>query len=146
MIITKRLTKSSAERLYVVALNTTGGAVSAGYNVCWANGLNASAKGYEIEKPHTSALSLYAGVVEDDMAASDFGLVQVWGYNEKAYLRFESNQGANGVQPGQHFGPVAGQWYVASNGRSYAMGPVINMSEFAANTHEAAGRVFIRAL
>lgn len=138
------MTPEAAERLYIVGKNTTGSTLSAGYHVCWANLTNASAKGFELEKPRTSNLAVYAGVLEDDAPSGAFRLVQVYGYNEKAFLRFESTGGT--VVEGQIFGPVDGQWYAQSNGRSYAFGPIVQMSRMAANTFEGQGRVFIRAL
>lgn len=144
MLITKRLTRDSAERLYIVAVNQTGAALSAGYLVCWNTTNINSASGYIVEKPITSALPAFAGVVEDTINDAAHGLVQVYGYNEKAYLRFESTGGV--VAEGQLFGPVTGQWYAQSNGQSFAMGPIVNMSRFAANTFEGQAKVFIRAL
>lgn len=141
-----------AEEVYVSIYNSTGAALSAGYNVCFNVRNNASANGIDVEKPATSALPAYAGVVanpEQDtsysIADTQYGLAQVYGFNSVCFLRVESTD-ASGAVEGTAFGPANAQWYLVSNGRSFEFGPVMIMSRIAAGTFEARAEVFIRAL
>lgn len=138
------------EDVYVTIKNTTGAALSAGYLVCYNVTNAASANGIDVEKPLTSALPAFAGVVANvnqettySIADGVYGLAQCYGYNSVAFIRMESTHSA---VEGTAYGPVTAQWYAGSNGRSYEFGPVLIMSRLAANTFEGRTKVFIRAL
>lgn len=139
------------DRVFIAIKNSTGGALSAGYGVCFNVTNNASANGIDIQKPLTSALPAYAGVVADDeqttdysIADTDYGLAQAYGFCNVAFFRAESN-GGNQIE-GVNLGPITGQWFLQSNGRSFEFGPAVLMSRVSATTFEDRVPVFLRNL
>lgn len=151
-MIIQKVNRNDAERVFLAITNRTGGALSAGYHVCFNLRNVNSANGVDVEKPATSALPAYAGVVTDtdttdttySIADNEVGLVQAFGFHPGAFIRHESNGGD--LSAGDVFGPVNAQWYVHSGGTAFEFGPIVIMSELAANTIEARCPVFIRAL
>jgi len=129
----------------MIVRNSTADVWSQGYCVCGAVANVASANGYDAEKPATSNLSLYWGVVEDtSISTQKFGVVQVWGMNNQTYVRFESTDGI--IPEGTILGPINAQYFCQSNGRSYALGPLTLMSRHGATTFEGQTKMFVRGL
>ena len=132
---------TAAEKFFVRGLNTTGSAVSAGHLVCWHVRTAASANGFDMEDPVTSALPAFVGVADADIAAGDPGFVQVYGYSNKTFV---SASGGEVLAPGQVVGPVTGQVYANSAGTSTQIGPIVILSQRTGGN--AANPTFIREL
>jgi hypothetical protein len=144
MIIHRRFGQENPETLFMIVRNSTADVWSQGYPVCGALLNVSSANGYDAEKPAASNLGMWWGVVEDtSISTQKFGVIQVWGYNSNAYVRFE---GANGVVPeGTVLGPLQEQYY-CNRWNQYGLGPMILMSRHAAADFEGQTRVFVRGL
>lgn len=143
-------TTNVPDDVWVSIKNTTGGALSQGYLVCFNVTNVSSANGLDVEKPLTSALPAFTGVVDRGDGTTSYsiadkatGLAKTRGVVD-TFFRAESNGGAQ--VEGTALGPVTGQWYAQSNGTSYAFGPLILMSRLAANTFESRIPMYVRAL
>lgn len=144
-LIQDRRAQAMDESLFVLLRNSSASVMSVGYPACYTLINVTSANGYDIEKPLTSNLSVFAGLVAGThIGTQKFGMVQVYGYSEVAYVRFESTDGI--IPEGTVLGPVNNQFYIQSGGRSFALGPVVLMSRHAAATFEGQTKVFVRAL
>lgn len=83
-MLIKQLTRSSAEKVYVIAQNTAGVKLSVGQFIAW-NWAATSSLGNAITGLATSTVSLFAGVVAGgavtyaDIASNAYGLIQVYG-------------------------------------------------------------------
>ena len=114
----------------MIVRNSTADVWSQGYPVCAALLNASSANGYDAEKPATSNLGTFWGVVEDtSISTQKFGVIQIWGYNSKAFVRFEDVDGV--VPQGTVLGPLQEQYYCNRWG-IYGAGPMILMSQHAA--------------
>jgi hypothetical protein len=80
----KRISRASAETIFVVAKNVSGSTMTAGYHVVWDVG--ASADGVRVSQANTADLNAYAGIADSDIANGDYGLLQVYGYRASAYI------------------------------------------------------------
>jgi hypothetical protein len=156
MIIKAMTNADSVERIFITVRNTTGSALSAGYNLCLNTRNVNSAYGIDVEQPATSAFPNYTGVVANDSQDTDYaiedksvGLAQVWGENEVAFIRVESTDGV--VPVGRLFIPTNGQWYATSTGPpldqdTVTGGALVIMSARGAATFEGRHRVQVRCL
>lgn len=135
------ISNTSAEKIFVRGYNSIGSTVSAGYLVCFHVRTAASANGIDLEKPVTSALPAFAGVMDVDTPDQRYGFVQVYGYSNKAYI---SASGGETIAPGQVLGPITAVWYASSAGASTQLGPIIVLSQRAGGVSQ--NPVFIRAL
>jgi len=99
-------TTAIPDDVWISIKNSTGAALSQGYLVCYNVTNNASANGLDCEKPLTSALTAFLGVVDngsdttyaiDDTRA---GLAKAKGLVD-GFLRTESTDGANSKLEGQ---------------------------------------------
>ncbi len=144
-------TTAIPDDVWISIKNSTGSALSQGYLVCYNVTNNASANGLDVEKPVTSALTAFLGVVDNgsdvNYAVDDTrtGLAKVKGVVD-TFMRTESTDGAASNIEGQVFGPVTAQFYAVSNGQSYAMGPLILMSRGSVTTFEGRQKMLVRAL
>ena len=140
-----RRAEAMDESIFIIMRNSTASVMSAGYGVCYQLLNITSANGFDVEKPATSALPAYTGIVsKKSIGTQAFGLVQVYGFNQEAFVRFESTDGV--IPQGTVLGPINGQWYLQSNGRSYEFSPAVLMSAHAANTFEGQTQIFLRTL
>lgn len=95
--------RSNADKVFIAVRNITGASVSAGaalefdvVSVTDGNAVTAAKSG--------SLSGLFAGVADAAMADSAYGLCQVYGYRQSAYISGASA----GLAPGTYLQPTAG--------------------------------------
>lgn len=76
------------DALFTVVRNVSGGALAAGDSVSWDT---ASPDGVRVTAPAANTLSLFRGVVAEAIADSQYGKVQVGGYNSYAKVTNTTN-------------------------------------------------------
>lgn len=132
------------DSLFTVVRNVSGGALAAGDTVSWD--ATATADGVRVTAPAANTLSLFRGVVAEAIADSQYGKVQVGGYNSYAKVTNTTNVAI-----------VAGDVLLATTGKTLARaadgtggvsGFVYAAEAVATGTTPAAAakKVFIRAL
>ena len=144
----KRISRSSAEVVFVVCRNVSGSTVTAGYHVVWDVG--ASADGVRVSQADTADLNAYAGIADSDIADGDYGLIQVYGYRSSAFIY--SSLGTS--QAGTTYDVINGQWGVtptagdASSGVNKAFGFMCAtvVSSTTSSQYGVTAAVFVRAL
>ena len=99
--------RTEAEKVFIVAQNYTGAALSAGVPVEWD--VVTSTDGYTVTGCKSGSLaSLFAGITDATMADSAVGLIQVFGFRTSAYV----SRASAGNTPGQWLQPT-GQYFDA---------------------------------
>ena len=141
-MLLQQLNRSDAEKVFVIGQNVSTGTTAAHTLVCWESIVATASLGNAFNKPATSNLNLFAGVIDADAATNAYQLVQVYGYRDSIAGQFAVNVSASAA--GMILGPVAGEASGHSNGQSFAFGPIMGMT----NTASGVGyhRGFIRAL
>lgn len=89
----KRISRTDAEKVFIVAKNVSGGTITAGYATVWDI---TAPDGVRISKPATATLSAFAGIADADMANNAYGLIQVYGYRSSAYIYSSTGSSAAG--------------------------------------------------
>jgi hypothetical protein len=131
------------DSLFTVVRNVSGAALAAGEAVAWDV---VSPDGVRVSVPATATLSLFKGVVAEAIADSQYGKVQVGGYNSYAKVINSTNQA---IAAGNILIPVDAQKYLAYSAASDGKSGFVYAAEaFATATTPAAAakKVFIRAL
>jgi len=80
----KRISRASAETIFMVVQNVSGGTVTADHNVVFDTG--ASADGVRVTQAATNTVQAYAGVADADIANNAFGLIQVYGFRSRVLV------------------------------------------------------------
>ena len=83
----KRISRASAETVFVVVKNVSGGTLTANYSCCWDV---SAADGVRVTQPAVLTQVCYAGVADADIANNAYGLIQVYGYRSNAYITYSS--------------------------------------------------------
>jgi hypothetical protein len=140
----KRISRSTAETVFIVARNVSGSTMTASYAAVFDVG--ASVDGVRVTQASTADLQAFAGVADSDIANNDYGLIQVYGY--RSSVRIYSSTGSSVA--GDNLTVVNAQWGLtpaASGGTAKAFGflcaAVAGSSSSQYLTNAAA---FIRAL
>jgi hypothetical protein len=131
------------EKVFVSFLNVQAVVVNAGDAVVWDVG---TADGVRATQPVTATLSLFLGIVDNDTAASAYGLAQAYGYRAAALV---TNDTSVAVVAGDILVPVNATDRLARSAASDGKtGFVFAGEAFATATTPAAAlkKVFIRAL
>jgi hypothetical protein len=94
----QRINRSDPEKIFIIGYNSTADAWSNGYVVRWD--YSTDKDGVSMEKPAARGangvgLAAIAGVCAESIAASAYGLVQVWGYHSA--VRVKSSTTATGA-------------------------------------------------
>lgn len=106
-MLIKQLNREDAEKVFISCRNVTGATISAGVPVEWD--VITATDGNAISGCKSGSLaSLFAGVTDDSMTDSSYGLVQVYGFRTSAYV----SRASAGNTPGQWLQPV-GQYFDA---------------------------------
>ena len=122
-MLVQQLNRSDAEKIFIIVQNISGLTTSQGA-FCSFDYLATSSLGNAVATPRTSTLSLFAGVLDADLASDAYGLCQVYGY--RASVAFHAGAASLAASPaGLIIGPAAGLWSGQTNGRSFNMGPVM---------------------
>lgn len=142
----KGLDTDDAEKIFLLARNTSGAAISAGVPVFWE--VDAQTDGVSVS--HASAseqFNLFAGITRVAMEDDEFALIQVYGQHETAFVSCASA----GNEVGLALIPVAGSLFLTdSTSSARADWNFVNLMETvgaaAGNSAVLTHRVFIRAL
>ncbi len=120
----QRVNLSTAERIFQIVYNVSGGTITANYPVCWD--VQTSADGVRATKPATKNLSCLIGVATENITNSLYGKVQSYGYRSSCYITTGTSVAIN---QGDILIPVDAQYYLtatsAGDGKSgfvYAVG------------------------
>jgi hypothetical protein len=142
----KRVSRTSAETIFVVVKNVTGGTLTAGYSCVWDT---STVDGVRVTKNGAATLTLYAGVADADIANNGYGLIQVWGYRANAYVSYSSVS----IVVGDALGPyAAASWglaRLAAGTTGAILSRAVAMEAVASSTaveHFTTAKVFLKAL
>lgn len=142
-MIFQRVNRSDAETVFMICYNVMAATITAGYAAVWDT---ATADGIRVTKPATATLSLLVGVANKDVADSNYGLFQAYGFRQSALVTNDTSQA---IAAGDILIPVNAQNYLArsaaSDGKS---GFVYAGQSFSTATTPAAANknVFLRCL
>ncbi len=144
----KRISRASAETVFVVCKNVSGSTVTAGYHVVWDTGT--SSDGVRVTQASTADLNAYAGIADSDIADGDYGLIQVYGFRSSAYLWTSAGTSPAGVT----FTVIDSKWGItpstsgASDATAKAFGFMcaVVVSSTATSAYNTTAAVFVRAL
>lgn len=141
-MLLQQLNRTDAEKVFVIGQNVSSATLPGNGPVCW-EGVIAStvSQGNAFMSPITSNLSLFAGILDADVASGGFGLIQAYGARASiaAFISNVSHSCAGYV-----LGPIAGNGSMQSQGKSFQFGPVVVFDNAASG--EVYLRGFIRAL
>ena len=144
----KRISRSSAEVVFIVVKNVSGSTITAGYSVVFDVG--ASVDGVRVTQASGTDLGAYAGVADADIADSAFGLLQVYGYRAAVFVK--TIAGSSTYSAGAGLDPVADIWgltqsVVAAGDKQFAfLCEAITDSTNTSSAYSANFKGFIRAL
>lgn len=144
----KRISRSSAEVVFIVVKNVSGSTVTAGYSVVFDVG--ASVDGVRVTQASTADLGAYAGVADSDIADSAFGLIQVYGYRAAVFVKTVAQSST--YSSGSGLDPVAAVWSltpsaVAAGDKQFAfICETVTDSTDTSSAYSANFKGFIRAL
>ena len=120
-MLLQQLNRSDAEKVFIIVQNAAGATITQGVPVCF-DGRSSNSLGNAVMQPQTSNLAAFAGIVDADTAADGFVLCQVYGYRASVV----AHVGADSISArGLLLGPATALWSLQSNGRTFAMGPVV---------------------
>src|SRR5512135_1023139 len=115
----KRLNRSDAEKVFIIAQNVSGSTMTAGYSCVFDVG--ASVDGVRVTQASSTDLQAFAGVADSDIANNAYGKVQIYGYRSSAYIYSSAGDSA----AGDILTCVASQWGLppaATSGSAKAFG------------------------
>ena len=141
----KRTSRTSAETVFVVVKNVSGGTLTAGYPCVWDV---SAADGVRVTKNAALTLVCYAGIADADIANSDYGLIQVYGYRSSAYIIYSSVS----IVAGDSLGCYSDEWglaRLAAGGTGAIISWAFAAAAVASSTavsHWTTAAVFIHAL
>lgn len=140
----KRISRSDAEKIYIVVKNVSGSTLTAGYSCVWD--VSATVDGVGVTQADTVDLGAYAGVADADIANGAYGKIQVFGYRASAYIYSSTGSSA----AGDVLGPANGSWGLTpaasastTKGFAFLCEAVAASSSSRFNT---TAKVFLRAL
>lgn len=140
----KRISRENPEVAYIVVRNVSGSTATAGYGVVFDVG--ASVDGVRVTQASAADLQAFAGVADQDIADSAYGLVQVYGYRSSAQIY----SSAGSSVAGDILTVVAGEWGLtpaATSGSAKAFGFLCEaVSGSSSSQYNTTAKVFLRAL
>ena len=145
-MLIQQLASSQADVVLVVGQNVSNVTLSGNTLVCFESyGTLASSVSYgnAINSPSTSNVAAFAGVLHQDLAVNAVGLVQAYGARQSIAM-YPSKAAVSLSAQGFIVGPLAGQVSAQSNGSSFALGPIVVLSNDISGVGFFAG--LIRAL
>ncbi|MHC4635806.1 MAG: SPRY domain-containing protein [Planctomycetota bacterium] len=141
----KRISRTDAEKIYIVVYNASGSTITQGYGCCFDVG--ASVDGVRVTKCETTDMQAFAGVADSDIASTAYGLVQVYGYRAAVSIYTS----AGDTVSGDNLTVVGDQWGLTPAtvlGTSKAFGFVCEAVTNSASSSQfnTKAKAFIRAL
>lgn len=145
-MLIQQLASSQAEAVFVVGQNCSSATLVGNTLVCFesiGSIVSSVSFGNGFNNPTTSNLACFAGVLNADVAANAYGLIQTYGARQ-SIAAYPSKAAVSLSAQGFIVGPAAGLVSAQSNGSSFALGPIVIMD----NDISGIGffRGFIRAL
>ena len=144
----KRISRSTAETVFIVVQNVSGSTVTAGYSVVFD--VSTSVNGVRVTQGSAADLGAYAGVADADIADDAYGLVQVYGYRSAVYCLTVADSST--YSAGTGLDPVTSVWSlapstVAAGDKQFAfLREAITDSTDTSSAYSANFKGFIRAL
>lgn len=137
---------AQADAVFVVGQNCSTATLVGNTLVCFesiGSIVSSVSFGLGLNNPTTSNLAAFAGVLNADVAANAYGLVQAYGARA-SIAAYPSKAAVSLSAQGFIVGPAAGLVSAQSNGSSFALGPIVILD----NDISGVGffRGFIRAL
>ena len=141
----KRISRTTAEVVFMVAKNVSGSTMTAGYSCVFDTG--SSVDGVRVTQASSTDLSAYAGIADQDIANGSYGLIQVYGYRASVYVYTSAGDSVTG----DLFGPTADQWGVlpgTTSGVSKSFGFICEAitNSAASSQFSSTAKGFVRAL
>ena len=141
----KRISRSSAEVVFLVAKNVSGSTITAGYSVVFDVGANVD--GVRVTQASTADLQAYAGVADSDIANDAFGLLQVYGYRSSVFLY----SSAGSSVAGDNLDITAAQWGITPSpvdggAKSFGFLCEAITASAASSQYTISAKAFIRSL
>lgn len=141
----KRISRTDAEKAYIVVQNVSGSTLTAGYSCVFDT--SASVDGVRVTQASAGDVSAFAGVADADIANSSYGLVQVYGYRSSALISYSSVS----LVVGDVLGPYGGVWGLARTAGATAASKAFAfcceaVASSTAVAHTTTAKVFLRAL
>lgn len=142
----KRVSRNTAEKIFMVVQNVSGSTATAGYALVFDVG--ASVDGVRVTQASATDLQAFAGVADSDIANNDYGLVQVYGYRSSVRIYSSTGSSVAGdnltvVAGGAHWGLTP----AATAGTSKAFGFLCEAIAASSSSQFATtAKAFIRAL
>ena len=147
----QRTNRSDAEKVFIPVLNNEGSAFVAGQTVQWEPAA-ASVDGVRVRDMDASNDYLFAGIIDAAIAASAYGLMQVYGYRSDALVFQTGTSVATGVP----LVAVTGQRYLNSYNSTLASstsvtfvpiwGALLESITDQATSSARSTKIFIRAM
>lgn len=141
----QRVNRTNAEQAFGVCKNVSGGTISGNYPVAFTT-TSGSADGYGVVVPATSHLFTFAGIANADIADTEVGLYQCYGYRDS--VRIFATGSSQTVAAGVILGPANASNGVNSTGLLDAYGPLVSMEAIGAAVNSPGGyaKAFIRLM
>lgn len=140
----KRVSRTQAETVFIVAKNVSGSTITAGYSCVFDVG--ASVDGVRVSQADSTDLQAYAGVADADIANNAFGLIQVYGYRATTYLYSSTGTSVTG----DNLTVVANEWGLTpatSGGAAKTFGFLCEgVTASSSSQYHLNAKAFIRAL
>lgn len=142
----RQTNRTGPEAAFIVCRNITGATVSAGFPVQWDVVTSTDGNAVTAAKSAANApAGLFAGVTDASMTDSAYGLIQVYGYRQSAYVSAAS---ANTEVPGTFLqGTSVGLEPMTTSAATTSGWVFVSLMETVATSSAVANRnIFIRAL
>lgn len=140
----KRISRTDAEKIFIVVQNVCGSTITQGYGCCFDVG--ASVDGVRVTKCETTDMQAFAGVADSDIANNGYGLIQVYGYRSAVSIYASTGSSVTG----DNLTVVGDQWGLTpatSVGTSKAFGFLCEaVSASSSSQYNTKAKAFIRAL
>lgn len=142
-MLLNQLIRTDAEVVKIVGQNVSSGTLLGNTLVCWEGVIASTASyGNAFMQPITSNLTLFAGVLDADVATMGYGLIQCYG--ARASIAANPATDVSISAAGLILGPLAGSVSGQSHGKSFQFGPIVLFENNISGTGFYRG--FIRAL
>lgn len=144
-MLIQQLASSQAEAVFVVGQNCSTAVLSGNQLVCFESIgtiVSSVSFGNGFNNPTTSNIGAFAGVLNADVAAGAYGLIQVYGARSSIAANPATN--ASISAQGLIMGPTAAKMSAQSNGTTFALGPIVVLDNDVSGSCFLRG--FIRAL
>jgi hypothetical protein len=90
----KRISRTDAEKIYIVVKNVSGSTITAGYACVYDIG--SSVDGVRVTQASASDVAAFAGLADSDISNSAYGLIQVFGYRASGRIWYSSTARTSG--------------------------------------------------